>query len=107
MDHDGRAAVTEDRMRTVGPGHVFAFGARAGFAVGSNGDVGVVAGVVTFRIFQAMLLPVRIEMRSGGLEVGAFALGVLMEVDGVLTGREIFEMEFHSHSVAGPQSDCA
>src|SRR5258705_9221365 len=65
VDDERQAAVAEDRMGAVGPGEVFGFGPQAGLAVSADCDIGVVASVVAFRIFQAMLLPVGIEMRSG------------------------------------------
>ena len=56
----------------------------------------VIAGVVPFRIFQAVLLVFGIEVRAGRFEVGGLALGVLMKVDGVLTGRQIMKSKLEA-----------
>jgi hypothetical protein len=40
------------------------------------------------------------EVRASGLEVGSFALGDLMNVDGMLAGGESFHVEFDSYSVS-------
>jgi len=40
------------------------------------------------------------EVRASGLEVGSFALGDLMNVDGMLTGGESFHVEFDFYSVS-------
>ena len=40
-----------------------------------------------------------IEMRPGGLEVGSFALGELMDVERVFAGRKVFDVELDPHSV--------
>jgi hypothetical protein len=37
-------------------------------------------------------------VRAGGFEVGAIALGILMEVDGVFAGREAVEMKLKGHA---------
>src|SRR5271154_2794538 len=41
----------------------------------------------------------RVEMRSSGLEVGAFALRELVYVQRMLTRREAFDIELDSHAV--------
>ena len=48
---------------------------------------------MAFGILQAVLLVVGIEMRAGGFEVGAIALGILMEVDGVFARRKTVEVK--------------
>src|SRR5713226_2323471 len=74
-------------------------------AVRANREVGVVTGVMAFRIFQSMLLSVRVEMRPRRLEVGGVALRVLMKVDGMFAGGQILEIEFHPYSRSGfPQN---
>src|ERR1035441_5001444 len=66
-------------------------------AIRAHGEVGMVSGVVTFRIFQAVLLAIGIEMRSRRFEVRSFALGVLMKVNGVVAGRQILQIDIHFH----------
>jgi hypothetical protein len=53
---------------------------------------------MAFGVLQAVLLGVGIEMRARGFEVGSIALGVLMEVDGVLTGRKIVKVKLETDS---------
>src|SRR5882724_8749583 len=65
VDYERQAAIAEDRMGTVGPGEVFGFGTQADLPVSADRDVGVVASMVAFRIFQSMFLPIGIEVRSG------------------------------------------
>ena len=49
--------------------------------------------MVTFRIFEAMLLVVGIEMRARRFEVRPFALGVFVDMDGVLARRQILRVK--------------
>src|ERR1700686_4577475 len=80
VDHQRGAAVRENRMITVShidPGIDHRNLSRT---VRLDSEVGHVAGVGTFRVLQAMVFHVRIEMRAGGGESGAFALSNLMNV---------------------------
>ena len=60
-------------------------------AVSTSGEILHVAGVMAFWIVQTVLLAIRIEVASGGLEVGTVALRVLMNMDGVLSRRQILQ----------------
>src|SRR5713101_6896971 len=77
-------------------------------AVRANREVGVVTGVMAFRIFQSMLLSVRVEMRPRRLEVGGVALRVLMKVDGMFAGGRFSKLSSipipgaDSHRIAVP-----
>lgn len=73
--------------------YVFIFDLRVGFALGIDGEVFHITGVVAFRIIESVLLAFGIEMWAGGLEIRRFALRLLMEMDGVLAGRKIVEMQ--------------
>ena len=42
---------------------------------------------------------VGIEVRAGGFEVGRFALGELVDVEGMLAGRESLDVELDAHAV--------
>ncbi len=46
------------------------------------------------------------EVRASGLEVGSFALGDLMNVNGMLAGGESFDVEFDFHSVSRFGKSC-
>jgi hypothetical protein len=95
VDHDGRAAVAEERMRPFTQGHVVILESDSvGFALGVDGEVFHVARVVPLRIVESVLLGLRVEVRARGFEIGRIALGVLMEVDGVLAGRQAIQMQF-------------
>jgi len=95
VDDDGGASVAEERVGAVAEGYVAILESDSvGLALDTDGEVSHVAGVVAFGIIESVLLALRIEMRTGGFEIGRIALGVLMEVDGVLAGRQVVEMEF-------------
>ncbi len=63
MHHNGRAPVAEEGMAVAAKIDVLVFNLEMRFAVCACSEVGVVAGVVAFRIFQAMFLSIGIEMR--------------------------------------------
>src|SRR5947209_4830257 len=48
---------------------------------------------MAFWILQTVLFAVRIEVAARGLEVGTVALGILMNMDGVLSRRQILQVE--------------
>jgi hypothetical protein len=68
-----------------------------GFAVGVDGEVHHVASVMAFGILQAVLFAVWIEVRSGRLEIGTIALGVLMKVDAVRARGQIVQLYIEYH----------
>ena len=53
---------------------------------------------MALRIVEAVLLAGGIEVAPGGLEVGRIALRLLMEVDGMNSGRQTLEIELHFHA---------
>ena len=73
------------------------------FAVPSAATVkfGMSPGVRAFRILQAVMLHVRIEVAAGGRERRAFALGHRVHVDGVLARRKIHQVQFNVHALRG------
>jgi hypothetical protein len=50
--------------------------------------------VVAVWAIETVFLAFGIEVSARGFEVGTFALGHLMEVDGVLSGRKVVQLEF-------------
>jgi hypothetical protein len=94
-------------MAALAPSHVFVFPLEMRFAVRVNREVGIVSSVVTFRIFQSMLLAIGVEMWACGLEVRGLALCILMKMDGVFAGRQILDVDFHADSRAGLPQNCA
>ncbi len=61
-------------------------------------DVFHVACVWPLRILQAMMLLFRIEMRSGGGERRSLALGILMNVNRMIAGGQILQMQIDLNS---------
>jgi hypothetical protein len=99
VDDDCGTAVAEERVGAVAESHIIVLPAEpVGFALRIDLEILHVAGVVAFGILQSVFFTVGIEVRAGGLEVGGIALGVLMEVDGMLPGREIVQMHVDAHA---------
>ena len=98
MDYDRGASVAEKRVGAVFESDIIVFETDGRFAIGAHGEVFHVASVVAVGIIETVLLAIGIEMSAGRFEVGALALGDLMEVDGMLSWGEIVEMKFESDS---------
>src|SRR5581483_7199570 len=84
-------------MIVIAKGYVFVDYRGLGGTLGIHREVRHVSGVVALRIVQAMLLALRIEMRTGRLEIRRIALGVLMNMDCVFPGRKILQVEANFH----------
>ena len=56
--------------------------------------------MVAIGIIEPVLLVLGIEVPARRFEVGAFALGNLMKVDGVLSGREVVQVELERNARA-------
>jgi len=93
MDDDCGTSVGEERVRTLGEGHVFVLDGGVRFSFRIDGEVQHIAGVVAFRTLESMLFAVGIEVRAGRLEIGSIAFWVLMKVDGVLAKRKIVQLQ--------------
>ena len=83
-------------MRAVFQGDVLIFQMNFGLALGVDGEVLHIASVVAVGIVETVLLALRIEMSAGRFEVRPLALRDLVEMDGMLSGREVVQMEFES-----------
>src|SRR5438477_2951144 len=83
-------------MRAVFESDIVVFEMGGRFSIGANGEVLHIAGVVAFGIIETMLLVLGIEVSTGRFKIRPFALGNLMEVDGVLSGREVVKFDFES-----------
>ena len=95
--------------------HCGATVAEDGVAVGAQSDVGSDNGGVSSAVGaddqrevrnvtggqRAVIVPgaIGIEVRAGGLEVGPFALGELVDVERVFAWRKIFDVELDAHAV--------
>jgi hypothetical protein len=97
------------RVCAVTEAHVFVFQFCVGFAVGVDREVADVTVVVAFGAVEAMLLARRVEVSACGFKIRSFAFGILMEVDRVLTGREVAKMELQADAAGFffPQGDGA
>ena len=84
VDHKGRSATRENRIRAVAHRNARRDYGRLGGSVRGNGNVRHVAGVRAVRIHQAMMLHVRIEVASGRGERRAFAFRDGVNVDAVI-----------------------
>jgi hypothetical protein len=93
VDDDRSASVAEERVGVGAESYVFVLDLRIGFALGIDGEVFHVAGVMTFGIIEAMLLAFGIEMRTGGFEIRRIAFWILVEVNGVLAGGKAVKMQ--------------
>ncbi len=82
-------------MWAVRKGHVVVLKSDAiGLALSVDGEVLHVPGVVTVGTIEPVFLALRIEVPSGRFEVRTFALGNLVKVDGVLSGRQVVQVQF-------------
>src|SRR5580700_3210608 len=97
VNDEGCASSAEQRMAVGAEVDIFIIPLEMRFAIGVRREVGIVAGMVAFRIIQSMLFPVRIEMRSGRLEVRSVATCVLMEMDGMFAGGQVHEIDLHPY----------
>jgi len=93
VNHDGRPAVREQGVRPGAEVHVLVRDRRLQGAVRSDRDVHHVAGVRPVWVLEAVLLDLRIEVSAGGREAGRLAFGHLMDVDRVLSGRQVLQVE--------------
>jgi hypothetical protein len=95
VDDQSRAPVAIERMAVGAEINVFIIHRQMEFAVRFDRDVRIVAGMVAFRILQAMFLSIGIKVWTSGPEVGGFAFCVLMKMNGMFARRQILEIEFH------------
>jgi len=106
-DHRG-TAVAEDGVAVVAERDVRSNDGRVSGAVGAD-DQREVRDVACGKAAGGVIVvaAVGIEMRTGGLEVRAFALGELVDVEGVFAGRKIFDVELDADAVRSLGKRCA
>jgi|SRR5215831_7534059 len=75
---------------------VFQLGSR--LAIGADGEVLHITGVMAVGIVEAVLLALGIEVAAGGFEIRAFTLRNLVKVEGVLSRREIMQVQLKGHA---------
>jgi hypothetical protein len=98
VNHQCRAAIAEQGVAVVAQGYILVYDLHVSSAFGVYREVVHVAGMVAFGILQAMLLSIRIEMRSRRLEVGRIALRLRMEVESVHSRWQVMESRLYDHS---------
>ena len=103
MDHQCGSTIAENgilrcpkRQVRVSNNHVL------GFAIVIDDEIRYVSRVWTLRVIKAMLLAFRIEMRAGGFEVRGIAPGILVNMQGMLTGRQIVNIQFDLDPLCRP-----
>src|SRR5258706_179998 len=106
MYHDCRTAVAEHGARIVAEGHIWCDDANVGGAVSRNdqSEIRNIAGGC--RVVVMICVGGWTEVRSSRLEIGGLTLGGLMNVDGVLSDGESFDVEFDFYSVDGFGKGC-
>src|SRR5271166_3281223 len=101
VNHDGRATVGKERIgfAAISQHDVFILDGCLRHSIGFDGKVRHVAGVMSVGIVETVLLAGGIEMPAGRLEVRWITLWVLVEMYGVLPWRQVFEVQFHFHTL--------
>src|SRR5256885_15169644 len=73
--------------------------------INADRDVLHIAGMVSLGTLQSMFLVIWIEVRSRRLEIWSIALCILVNVDGVLTRRQILRVNFDVHALLPSRRD--
>ena len=97
VDDYRRTAVAEQRVGAVAQcyivvQHLYSIDS----ALSIDREIAHITSVVAFGIIESVLLTFRIEMWTGGFEVWAIALRVLMKVDSVLARWEIMKFKLEA-----------
>src|SRR5262249_1517626 len=98
VNNDRRAAIAEQRIRTFAERDILILELTAGLPVCIDAEIRHVASVVAFGVLQAVFFGTRIEVRSSRLKIRPFTLRNLMEMNGMLSGRQVVEIELNTHS---------
>ena len=91
MDHDRCPSVAEERVRTVAERDIVILQFRPGGSFGIDVKIFHVAGMVPFRIFQPVFFALRIKMWPRRLKVRPVALGILVEMNRMFSGRQVLK----------------
>ena len=93
VNHQCGSAIAEERVAAAVEIHVLIQNCSFGAAVTINSEVVHITGVMTFGVHEAVLLVIRIKVRTNRLEIGRRAGRVLMKVDGVLARRKAMQVK--------------
>ena len=97
MNDQGGAAIAEKRVAVISESYIRVQHFQLGTPIGLHDEIVHITGVMAFRILQAVLLSLRIEMRAGRFEIGRIALCLAVEVQSVLPWRQVMKVEFHEY----------
>ncbi len=100
MDNQRRPPIAENGVAVISPVHISVDDPSLRLAVSVHGEVLHVASMMTFKILKSVLLVVGIEMRASRLEIWWIALRILVDVDGMLSRRQIVQVELDHHAIA-------
>ena len=100
MDNQCRSPIAENGVAVLFPIHISVGYLRFRLAVSAHGEVLHVAGMMAFWILKPVLLAVRIEMGAGRFEIRGITPCILVDVDGMLSRRQIMQVELDHHTIA-------
>jgi hypothetical protein len=93
VNHQGRSAVAERGVAVRAQIHAFVHDHQIRFPLGIHGEIVHVTGVGTVGILEAVLLAVGVEMGASRFEIRRFALGILVDVNGVFAGWQVLQVQ--------------
>ncbi len=106
VNHNRGAAISEQGVAVVAHIHGLVYERLLGGDTFCNGEIRHVPSVRALWVPQSMFLVVRIEVRACGLEVRHVAFWILMNMDGVLAGGEIIEIQPDLHTLLLRRQGC-
>lgn len=101
MNHKRGAAVGVNGIGAVGQGDVRVGNGCFRLSIGCDGEVLHIAGVRAIGILQSVVLANGIKVTASGFEVGRFATGLLVNVNGVLAWGQIHQIQLDFDARAG------
>ena len=101
MDHKGSSTVCKNRISPTAERYIRVSNRCLGRAVGQDGEVHHVPCMRTIRVLRSMLLACGIKVAAGRGEFRTFALCILVNVDGMFTGRHVPKVELDIHALSG------
>ena len=94
MNDEGTSSISENRVLAFGIGDGGSDNSYLGGAVRANQEVRHIAGMGASRIIRTVFFPIRVEMTARRGELRRIAFSGLMNVDGMLAGRQVREIEY-------------
>ncbi len=94
MNDEGSSSISENRVLAFGIGDGGSDNSYLGGAVRANQEVRHIAGMGASRVIHTVFFPIRVEMTARRGELRRIAFSDLMNVDGMLAGRQVREIEY-------------